>query len=95
MMIYKTVFSGFWGLKVEVAVFGVHGLRKRTFIGFTISISVVCVFEFCKRTIFFYKKCQEYSMKCIYSFSHILKLRLILCTFSVTGSVAGLFLIER
>ena len=36
--------------------------------------------------------CQEYSMKYLYSTSQISKLSLILCTFSVTGSVAGLFL---
>jgi len=37
--------------------------------------------------------CQEYSMKYIYSTSQILKLSLILYTFSITGSVASLFLI--
>ena len=36
--------------------------------------------------------CQEYSMKYIYSTSQISKLSLTLHTFSVTGSVAGLFL---
>ena len=36
--------------------------------------------------------CQEYSMKYIYSTSQMSKLSLILCTFSITGSVAGLFL---
>ena len=36
--------------------------------------------------------CQEYSMKYIYSTSQISKLSLTLCTFSVTGSVAVLFL---
>jgi len=34
-------------------------------------------------------------MKYIYSTSQILKLSLTLCTFNVTSSVAGLFLIER
>ena len=37
-------------------------------------------------------QCQEYSMKYIYSTSQMSKLSLTLCTFSVTGSVAGLFL---
>jgi len=37
--------------------------------------------------------CQEYSMKYIYNTSQMSKLSLILCTFSITGSVAGLFLI--
>ena len=37
--------------------------------------------------------CQEYSMKYIYSTSQMSKLSLTLHTFSVTGSVAGLFLI--
>ena len=36
--------------------------------------------------------CQEYSMKYIYSTSQMSKLSLTLCTFSITGSVAGLFL---
>ena len=36
--------------------------------------------------------CQEYSMKYIYSTSQMSKLSLTLHTFSVTGSVAGLFL---
>ena len=36
--------------------------------------------------------CQEYSMKYIYSTSQMSKLSLTLCTFNVTGSVAGLFL---
>ena len=36
--------------------------------------------------------CQEYSMKYIYSTSQVSKLSLILYTFSITGSVAGLFL---
>ena len=36
--------------------------------------------------------CQEYSIKYIYSTSQMSKLSLTLCTFSVTGSVAGLFL---
>ena len=35
---------------------------------------------------------QKYSMKYIYSTSQILKLSLILCTFSITSSVASLFL---
>jgi len=34
-------------------------------------------------------------MKYIYSISQILKLSLTLCTFSVTGSAADLFLTER
>ena len=38
--------------------------------------------------------CQKYSMKCISSTSQMSKLSLILRTFSVTGLVAGLFLIE-
>ena len=37
-------------------------------------------------------RCQEYSMKYIYSTSQMSKLSLTLCTFSVTVSVAGLFL---
>jgi len=36
--------------------------------------------------------CQEYSMKYIYSTSQMSKLSLTLHTFSITGSVAGLFL---
>jgi len=36
--------------------------------------------------------CQKYSIKYIYSTSQILKLSLILYTFSITSSVAGLFL---
>ena len=36
--------------------------------------------------------CQEYSMEYIYSTSQMLKLSLTLHTFSVTGSVASLFL---
>ena len=36
--------------------------------------------------------CQKYSMKYIYSTSQMSKLSLTLHTFSVTGSVAGLFL---
>jgi len=36
--------------------------------------------------------CQEYSIKYIYSTSQISKLSLTLCTFSITDSVAGLFL---
>ena len=36
--------------------------------------------------------CQEYSMKYIYSTSQMSKLSLTLCTFSITGLVAGLFL---
>ena len=36
--------------------------------------------------------CQEYSMKYIYSTSQISKLSLTLHTFSITSSVAGLFL---
>jgi len=36
--------------------------------------------------------CQEYSMKYIYSTSHMSKLSLTLRTFSIIGSVAGLFL---
>jgi len=36
--------------------------------------------------------CQKYSMKYIYSTSQISKLSLTLCTFSITGLVAGLFL---
>ena len=39
--------------------------------------------------------CQEYSMKYIYSTSQMSKLSLTLRTFSVTGSVAGLFLTLR
>ena len=42
--------------------------------------------------IFCLQVCQEYSMKYIYSISQISKLSLTLCTFSITGSVAGLFL---
>ena len=57
-----------------------------TFTGF--GPSTLCFF-----TSFLYLTCQEYSMKCIYSTSQMSKLSLILCTFSVTGSVAGLFLI--
>ena len=36
--------------------------------------------------------CQKYNIKCIYSTSQMSKLSLTLHTFSVTGSVAGLFL---
>ena len=39
--------------------------------------------------------CQKYSIKYIYSTSQMSKLSLTLCTFSVTGSVAGLFLTLR
>jgi len=41
------------------------------------------------------KGCQEYSMKYIYSTSQMSKLSLTLRTFSVTGSVAGLFLTKE
>ena len=95
MMIYKTVFSRFWGLKVGVVVFSIYSLRGRISISFTIGISIVWVLEFCKRTMFFYKKYQEYSMKCIYSIGYMLKLSLTLYTFDITGLVASLFLIER
>jgi len=37
-------------------------------------------------------ECQEYSIKYIYSTSQMSKLSLTLCTFSITGPVAGLFL---
>ena len=94
-MIYKTAFSRFWGLKVVVAVFSVYSLRERTSISFTIGISIVWVLEFCKRTMFFYKKYQKYSIKCIYSIDYMLKLSLILYTFNITGLVANLSLIER
>ena len=92
MMIYKTVF---WSLKVGVVVFSIYSLSGRISISFTIGISIVWVLEFCKRTMFFYKKYQEYSMKCIYSISYMLKLSLTLYTFDITGLVASLFLIER
>jgi len=39
-----------------------------------------------------YSRYQEYSMKYIYSTSQMSKLSLTLRTFSITGSVAGLFL---
>ena len=39
-----------------------------------------------------WEHCQKYSMKYIYSTSQMSKLSLILCTFSVTGSVTSLFL---
>jgi len=39
--------------------------------------------------------CQEYSMKYIYSTSQMSKLSLTLRTFSITGSVAGLFLTRQ
>jgi len=41
-----------------------------------------------------HRKCQEYSMKYIYSTSQMSKLSLTLCTFSITSSVASLFLTE-
>ena len=41
---------------------------------------------------FYNSYCQEYSMKYIYSTSQMSKLSLILCTFSITSSVASLFL---
>ena len=94
-MIYKIVFSGFWSLKVGAVVFSVYGLRERTSIRFTTGIDIVWILEFCKRTMFFYKKYQEYNMKCIYGISHMLKLSLILCNFSITSLVASLFLIGR
>ena len=37
-------------------------------------------------------RCQEYSMKYIYSTGQMSKLSLTLCTFNITGLVAGLFL---
>jgi len=42
-----------------------------------------------------YESCQEYSMKYIYSTSQMSKLSLTLYTFSVTSSVAGLFLTDQ
>ena len=41
MMIYKTVFSRFWGLKVGVVVFSLYSLSGRISISFTIGISIV------------------------------------------------------